>query len=134
MRPLAAGAGPVVFRAAGLAHEMSVVVLLVGVGFGKLFHVFVRPLQIAVRLVNDAALPRAACAHCGAATAPLAQLKAIEATLEDRGVRMASRIPLCSACRRRSLAAAHAAALGARFQPQPMRAADPQSVPRTKAA
>jgi hypothetical protein len=114
--PLAGQRGaPWLFDVVALAHEAAVVALLIGLGFGKLTHVFVRPLQIGARLVR--ATEFAACRRCDAALAPAAQLTAVEGVLARRGLDLAGRPWICPPCRRRELATVHAGLLEAGFQP-----------------
>lgn len=109
---------PSVFRFAALAHEITVVLLLVALPFGKLSHVFIRPLQLGSLVVKAATEPRVMCRDCGVALAPAAQLSAVEHALGARGHALTRMEPRCPACRRRLLATAQARLLGADFQPR----------------
>jgi len=106
-----------VFPAAAAAHEVAVIALLVALPFGKLLHVFIRPLQVGARLVRADPHGPAPCERCGAELAVTAQLAAVEAALADRGLHFAGRPRLCPPCRRRELAGVHSGLLAARFQP-----------------
>lgn len=122
---------PGAFRIAALAHELTVVVLLVSLPFGKLGHLFIRPLQLGALLITAPAEPRAACVGCGAELAPVAQLAAVEALLAARGLSFAGHQRHCPTCRRRQLAAAQAGLLAGGFQPA---SADPVPSPRSAEA
>ncbi len=108
---------PDLHRVAALAHELAVALLLVGLPFGKLGHLFIRPLQMGVLVVQATEEPPARCVGCGAALAPAAQLAAVEQLLAARGLAFAAHGHHCPACRRRHLAAAQARLLGAGFHP-----------------
>ena len=108
---------PGLHRIAALGHEVAVALLLVGLPFGKLGHLFIRPLQMGVLVVQTTATPPARCVGCGAALAPAAQLAAVEQSLAARGLAFAAHTQHCPACRRRHLAAAQARLLGADFHP-----------------
>lgn len=105
------------FPAAAAAHQVTVIALLVALPFGKLLHVFIRPLQVGARLVRADARGPLPCARCGAALAVAAQLAAVEAALAERRLFFAGRPRLCPPCRRRELAGVHSGLLAARFQP-----------------
>ncbi|MGH7857786.1 MAG: hypothetical protein ACREQY_10690, partial [Candidatus Binatia bacterium] len=105
-------------HAAAIAHEAAVIVLLVALPYGKLLHVFIRPLHLGAELVRARSGP-VACPACGAPTAPAAQLEAIESMLAARGFRFEGHQRSCPGCRRRALATAQARLLGMEFQPRP---------------
>ena len=111
---------PRLFDAAALAHEIAVIVLLVALPFSKLHHVIVRPLQIGARLVRAPGAALIACADCGVALAPAAQRAAVAELLARRGPVFAAHGDLCPACRRRRVARAQAALIGAAFHPDPL--------------
>jgi hypothetical protein len=104
---------PTAFAIASAFHELVVIVLLVSLPFTKLAHVFIRPLQIGVRLVRADDQPRELCAGCGGALAPSAQIAAVEAMLAARGRHTAGHRRHCPACKRRLVAGAHSVELAA---------------------
>jgi hypothetical protein len=108
---------PGAFRVAALAHELTVIVLLVALPFSKLGHVFLRPLQLGALVVRSDEV-RATCAGCEAELAPAAQLAEVERILAARGMAFAAQHQHCPACRRRLVASAQATLLGADFQPR----------------
>jgi hypothetical protein len=110
-------AHPGLFALAVRAHEAAVVVLLLALPCSKLGHVLIRPLQLGARLVRSPEAPRVSCASCGGPFAPAVQRAAVERLLAARGLRFDRSLRECSRCRRRALAAAQAAVLGAHFQP-----------------
>ncbi len=61
---------------------------------------------------------RARCARCSTALAPAAQRAAVRDLLAARGLRFGEHPELCPICRRRSVATAQAALVGASFQPR----------------
>jgi len=111
---------PGLFATASLAHQIAVVTLLAALPYGKLMHVFIRPLQLGVQLMRAESAADARCGRCGAIMAPAAQLQGVEALLAARGFRFAGHQRLCPGCRRRQLATVHAQLLGACFQPRPL--------------
>jgi hypothetical protein len=108
---------PLAFAVATRLHELAVVVLLVALSCSKLSHVLIRPLQLGVRLVRAADAPLHACTACGQTVAPQAQVAAVSTLLAARGAAFAGHPQRCPTCRRRLLAAAQAALVGARFHP-----------------
>lgn len=125
---------PALFALAARAHELAVVVLLLGVPCSKLGHVLVRPLHLGAQFVRSPDAPRASCASCGGPLAPAAQRVAVEQLLAARGFRFDGHLRHCPRCRRRALAAAQAVVLGAHFQP-PLAGARPAPArPREEAA
>jgi len=108
---------PAAFRVAAGLHQASVVVLLVAMPFSKLNHLLVRPLQLGARAVRSPDSAWRRCAGCGAPLAPTAQQLAVTALLADRGLPCDAHVEHCPACRRRRVAAAQAALVGAAFQP-----------------
>jgi hypothetical protein len=116
---------PALFPLAAALHELAVIVLLVALPFSKLGHVLIRPLQLGARAVRAPSEAREHC-PCGAVLAPARQSVAVAELLAARGFRCGVHSRLCSACRRRQVAAAQAALVDARFQPRlstPRRAA-----------
>ncbi len=116
--PAAARAGHTYFRLAAISHEAAVIALLVTLPYGKLIHLFIRPLHIGVRLMRLQSRTLAHCRQCHASLAPAAQLAAVQTLLATRGFGFGAHQQLCPSCRRRQLAAVHSLLLGAHFQPQ----------------
>ena len=105
------------FRLAAIAHEAAVIVMLISLPYGKLIHVFIRPLHLGAQLVRAESVSRAHCQGCRTALGPAEQLEAVEFLLSARGFRFAGHQRLCPGCRRRGLATAHSQLLDGRFQP-----------------
>jgi hypothetical protein len=118
------------FRLAAVAHELTVIAMLVAIPFSKLSHLLVRPLQLGAQVVKRPDAERVACAGCGDPLAPSAQVDAVRALLHARGLAFQ---PRCAACRRRQLATTQAGLLGAHFQP-PITGATPRTAVRTEKA
>ncbi len=118
--PIAAGIAPWLCRAAAIVHEATVIALLAALPYGKLIHLFIRPLHLGAQLVRAASTQAASCPRCGAATAPAAQVEAVDALLTARGFRFDRHEHLCPICRRRQLTTAQTQLLGAQFQPRPV--------------
>jgi hypothetical protein len=121
---------PELFRIAAVAHELTVIVLLVAIPFSKLSHLLIRPLQLGAQVVNRPDAERVACAGCGGPLAPAAQVDAVQALLQANGLAFQ---PYCAGCRRRQLATTQAGLLGAHFQP-PITGATPRTAVRTEKA
>ena len=70
-----------------ILHEVTVIVTLLWLPFGKLFHVFQRPAQIGVALYKEAEQRRepARCKRCGAWFAPAAMVRDLVAVERDLG-------------------------------------------------
>jgi hypothetical protein len=102
---------------AAVVHQLTVALLLVGLPFGKLGHLFIRPLHLGVLAMRAEAAVQS-CAECAAALASARQLAAVEQLLAARGLAGAAHRRLCPTCRRRSLAAAQAQLVGADFHPR----------------
>ena len=117
--PAAAALGQRWSRVAALVHEATVITLLVTLPYGKLMHLFIRPLHLGAQLVREMSAESASCCSCAAPLAPAEQLRGVEAMLSAQGFRFAGHQQLCPACRRRQLATVHSHLLGAQFQPQP---------------
>ncbi len=104
-----------------IAHAAVVILTLVWLPFGKLFHVFQRPAQLGVALYRDAAAEQARCARCAEPFAPLQQVEDLIAVERELGYRyecagVAQHYQrVCPRCRRALLALAQASlAVGAR--------------------
>ena len=110
-------ARPRLLEVATLAHEIAVVTLLAALPYGKLVHVFIRPLHLGVQLMRAESAADARCGRCSTVMAPAVQLQGVEALLAERGFHFAGYQRLCPVCRRRQLATVHGQLLGARFQP-----------------
>jgi hypothetical protein len=124
---------PDVFPVVAVLHELTVVVLLVAMPFSKLGHLLIRPLQLGAQLVRATGEPSAACAGCGAAFAPSAQLASVEALLRARGLAFDAHQRHGPDCRRRRLAATQAGLMGAHFQP-PLSGVFPRPIVKTERA
>lgn len=117
--PVAASLGQPWFRIAAFTHEATVVALLVALPYGKLIHLFMRPLHLGAQLVRATSTESTVCRNCAAVLAPTVQVRALEAMLVEQGFHFAGHQELCPVCRRRQLATTHSQLLGAQFQPQP---------------
>jgi hypothetical protein len=107
------------YALAALSHQVAVVLLLALLPYGKLVHLFIRPLQVGVHALRRLAPGRTHCAGCGADLALAAQHAAVTALLAARGLRFAEHARLCPACRRRRVAACHGALVGTGFAAPP---------------
>lgn len=106
-------------------HELTVILLLLSLPFGKLFHIVQRPAQLGVALykAEGEAEGRVACRGCGEPfirANQLRDLKALYATL-DLGAAIHGRgvhhLDLCPRCKRRLLAKAQWQRMGGAFDP-----------------
>jgi hypothetical protein len=70
-----------------IIHAATVILTLVWLPFGKLFHVFQRPAQLGVSLYKDAGArgEAAHCARCGRAYAPAMMVRDLQAVERDLG-------------------------------------------------
>jgi hypothetical protein len=103
-----------------IVHAMVVILTLLYLPFGKLFHIFQRPAQIGVSFYKDAGLrgEQARCARCGRAYASammIADLTIVERELGfsyemDRGQRATHYQQICPRCRRALFGLAQGAA------------------------
>src|SRR5262249_1354718 len=125
---------PALVAVAARAHELAVIVLLVGIPFSKLGHALLRPLQLGVRVVQRTGAARRACTVCGSSLAPADQQLAVAELLAARGLHFGVQTSACPPCRRRAVAAAQATALGAHFQPRLVGARPMVALPRDEAA
>jgi len=119
LMPLAGRLGsPWLMRMAAIAHEASVVVLLVALPFSKLGHLLLRPLALGVQVVRAPSAARTHCIRCDAPLAPATQQEAVANLLAARGFRFDGHQTICPPCRRRLVASTQAALLCADFQPR----------------
>lgn len=92
-----------------LIHAVTVIATLLYLPFGKLFHIFQRPLHLGVTLYKkaEAAAPPALCRLCGEGFAGAMQVEDLKGVLRDVGLDWPLRQPLehymhvCPRCRRR---------------------------------
>ncbi|HVI22176.1 MAG TPA: hypothetical protein VM691_01755 [Myxococcales bacterium] len=91
-----------------ILHAVTVIITLLWLPFGKLFHVFQRPAQLGVSFYKDAGkrTEQAKCARCGGAFASLAMVRDLIPVERDLGFRyeLAGRAEhyqhICPRCRR----------------------------------
>jgi hypothetical protein len=110
-----------------LIHAMTVTLLLIYLPFGKLFHLFVRPLHLAVELHHaaDAKLAPARCKSCDAEYAGAMHVQDLKDVLEQVGMSWQLNedgdhyADICPQCRRRLLGASQAKLLGTREELSP---------------
>ena len=102
-----------------LIHAVTVIAMLLYVPFGKLFHVFQRPLHLAVTLykrANAAAAP-AVCRLCGEGFAGAMHVEDLKGVLAEVGLDWRLRGPVahymhvCPRCRRRQVGIWHGQAM-----------------------
>jgi hypothetical protein len=119
------------FSTLAYLHESCVIVMLLSLPFGKLFHVVQRPAQAGVTIykAQGEAEGRLPCAACGAPFIRANQRRDLEGLFKDLGLdglRHVSgqghgpgvhHLDLCPRCKRRLLAKAQGARLGGRFDP-----------------
>ena len=106
-------------------HELTVILLLLSLPFGKLFHVVQRPAQLGVALykAEGEAEGRIPCRSCGEPfirANQLRDLKALYATLDLGAATHGPRthhLELCPRCKRRLLAKAQWQRMGGAFDP-----------------
>jgi hypothetical protein len=114
------------YSALNTIHALTVILGLMYLPFGKLFHIFQRPANLGVayyKRANDAA-EQAACARCGQAFVSLRQLEDLKVVLDQLGYDYddhrdgggstagASYQDLCPACRRTQVALAQSSRVG----------------------
>jgi hypothetical protein len=101
------------------AHALTVILGLMYIPFGKLFHIFQRPANLGVQFYRaaGASASQHRCAECGREFAPALQIDDLKAVLRDVGFDYA--LPdgrhyqdVCPACRRRLVTLAQAARVG----------------------
>jgi hypothetical protein len=106
------GAGYVVIS---LIHAVTVIATLLYLPFGKLFHIFQRPLHLGVTLYkqDNATAPQARCRLCGEIYASARHVEDLKGVLTDVGLDWQMRGPVahymhvCPACRRRQVGIWH---------------------------
>mgnify|MGYP005806327773 CR=1 FL=1 len=106
-------------------HELTVILLLLGLPFGKLFHIVQRPAQVgaAIYKAEGEAEGRLACKGCGARFIRANQRRDLEAlwkVLELDGARHGGtmhHLDLCPQCKRRLVAKAQGLRLHGAFDP-----------------
>jgi hypothetical protein len=102
------GAG---YAVLSLVHALTVSITLVYLPFGKLFHIFQRPLHLAVllRRRGDETATQAICGRCGTAFAGAAHLEDLKTALRETGHEF--NLDFCPRCRRRRLGRAQSVAI-----------------------
>lgn len=97
------GAG---YTVLSLVHAVTVTVTLLFLPYGKLFHIFQRPLHLAVILYrrDNEAAPPALCRRCGEAYAGALHVADLKATMAAVGFELD--LDLCPGCKRRQLGSA----------------------------
>ncbi|HKA55485.1 MAG TPA: MFS transporter [Candidatus Binatia bacterium] len=108
------------FRFLAFAHAAAVVALLFSLPFGKLFHIFQRPLHLSVGLYKQAAQagPQARCVRCRQPFASQMQVQDLEQVLAELAFDYRPNGPappyqqVCPPCRRKLLALNQARTLG----------------------
>jgi len=94
-----------------LIHAVTVITTLLYLPFGKLFHIFQRPLHLSVRLYKQAhtAAPPAVCRLCGEGFAGALHVEDLKTVLTDVGLDWHLPAPVthymhvCPRCRRRQV-------------------------------
>jgi hypothetical protein len=102
-----------------LIHAVTVIAMLLYVPFGKLFHIFQRPLHLGVTLYKqaNAAAPPAVCSLCGEDFAGAMQVEDLKGVLAAVGLDWRLRGPVahymhvCPRCRRRQVGIWHGQAM-----------------------
>jgi hypothetical protein len=99
------GAG---YTVLSLVHAVTVSATLLYIPFGKFFHIFQRPLHLAVILHrrDREAGPQARCRRCGEGFAGVSHLADLKEVLKVTGVGL--EVDLCPTCKRRRLGLAQA--------------------------
>lgn len=113
------------FGTLAFMHELTVILMLLSLPFGKLFHIVQRPAQLGVSFYKAAgeAEGRMACRACGDKFIRANQRRDLEALFTKLGLGAARHSPqvhhldLCPKCKRRLLAKAQSARLGGAFDP-----------------
>ncbi len=104
------------FRLTLISHEIAVCTLLLSFAYGKLIHLFIRPLQLGAQLLRATCTTPLRCESCARELAPPAQLEAVENLLRSKGFKFNRHQRLCPPCRRRQVASVQCAMLEGRFQ------------------
>jgi hypothetical protein len=102
-----------------LIHALTVITMLLYLPFGKLFHIFQRPLHLGVTVYKqaNAAAPAARCRLCGEEYAGALHIEDLKGVLTDVGLDWRLRGPVahymhvCPRCRRRQVGIWHAQAM-----------------------
>ena len=102
-----------------LIHAITVIATLLYLPFGKLFHIFQRPLHLGVILYKqaDAATPPALCRLCGEGFAGARQVEDLKGVLSEVGLDwqlhgpVAHYMHVCPRCRRRQVGIGHGQAI-----------------------
>jgi hypothetical protein len=102
-----------------LIHAVTVIAMLLYVPFGKLFHIFQRPLHLGVTLYKqaNAAAPPAVCSLCGEGFAGAMHVEDLKGVLAEVGLDWRLRGPVahymhvCPRCRRRQVGIWHGQAM-----------------------
>lgn len=100
------------FAFIAIVHAASVIIMLVSLPFGKLFHIFQRPLHLGVGLYKRAgqAGPQVSCGRCGEPFASQLHVNDLKHVLNELGIDHQIDGPvthyqeICPPCRRRLLA------------------------------
>jgi nitrate reductase gamma subunit len=108
------------FQFIALVHAVSVVIMLVSLPFGKLFHIFQRPLHLGVGLYKRAgqAGAQAQCSRCGEPFASQLHVDDLKQVLSELAIEHHLDGPvthyqeICPPCRRRLLALNHGRNVG----------------------
>jgi len=101
-------------------HEMTVILMLLSLPFGKLFHIVQRPAQAGVKLykAEGDALGLRPCKACATPFIRANQQSDLRRLWKDLGLEAgASHLDLCPRCRRRLLMKAQSLRLGGAFDP-----------------
>ena len=129
------------FGTLAFLHELTVIVMLLSLPFGKLFHIVQRPAQLGVTLykADGEAEGRQPCAACGVPFIRANQRRDLEVLFRRldldaaRHSAQVHHLDLCPRCKRRLVAKAQDARLGGAFDPfhdVPLHA-EPQADPTT---
>ncbi len=113
------------FGTLAFLHEATVILLLLSLPFGKLFHIVQRPAQAGATLYREEGEAEGLqpCGGCGKDHVRPNQRRDLEGLWEELGLTGATHpnglhhLDLCPGCRRRTLLRAHSARLHGRFDP-----------------
>jgi NNP family nitrate/nitrite transporter-like MFS transporter len=94
------GAG---YTVLSLVHAVTVSATLLYIPFGKFFHIFQRPLHLAVILArrDDESAPQAVCRRCGGGFASAAHIADLKKGMAESGFKLD--LDLCPCCKRKRL-------------------------------